>query len=411
MGKINKTHTFQQDSRRFQKPIHKPEKKKRIIDHYEEQASAPKGHSKNKPSDFELLKKGLEKEKSLFETLRGNAKKLAARRIKALQSRVASTENAEKKKDRLSVVLNLMMLTSNILGKIQKIQRGVLGVEKARVAKKAKTEVESEVNPQVDPKHNETCIYQAKEKWELFSQRGPHMNDIRQGATGDCYFLAGLAAVTNKTADFVHEMIVDNHNGTLSVRFFQPNGRGQYEPVWVEIDGELPYRSNGVECYGKSQDFDKNGIPEIWVPLVEKAFAELITQHPRFLSTSRGPGYRGIGSGGYSDEAFRLITGKEAWRYSISRMEETELLEALSKANKGDYLAVGSAANAPAHIPGHHAYSVQRVFEENGVTYVELRNPWGKMGTESGYQSEGVFNLAFAEFKQFFASLYWAPNI
>ena len=53
----------------------------------------------------------------------------------------------------------------------------------------------------------------------LFSNSGPTADDIFQGGTGDCYFMARLSAIADKNPEIIKKMVVDLGDGTYAVRF------------------------------------------------------------------------------------------------------------------------------------------------------------------------------------------------
>jgi hypothetical protein len=92
---------------------------------------------------------------------------------------------------------------------------------------------------------------------------GPEYSDIRQGAVGDCYFLASLASIAYTDPEIIRQMIAPLGDGSYAVRFITGSGSECY----VRVDADLP-GSGGSLAYAK---ITPDG--ELWVALVEKAFA------------------------------------------------------------------------------------------------------------------------------------------
>ena len=91
-------------------------------------------------------------------------------------------------------------------------------------------------------------------------------NDIRQGALGNCWFLASIAALAESPALVKRLFITEEYNefGIYKLRICK-NG----EWVVVTIDDYIPCSLNGGPMFSSS-----NGN-ELWVLLLEKAYAKL----------------------------------------------------------------------------------------------------------------------------------------
>ena len=60
----------------------------------------------------------------------------------------------------------------------------------------------------------------------LFSSAGPQASDIRQGALGDCWLMAGLGAIANDDAFALRQNVVDFDDGTYGVRLGRTTSTG-----------------------------------------------------------------------------------------------------------------------------------------------------------------------------------------
>lgn len=91
-------------------------------------------------------------------------------------------------------------------------------------------------------------------------------NDIRQGALGDCWFLASIASLAEAPATVKKLFITDSYNeyGIYQLRLCK-NG----EWVVVTIDDYIPCHMNGGPMFTSA-----NGN-ELWCMLLEKAYAKL----------------------------------------------------------------------------------------------------------------------------------------
>ena len=137
--------------------------------------------------------------------------------------------------------------------------------------------------------------------------------DILQGALGDCWLLAAIAALAER-------------EGGISARFLtrEVDPRGQYkvslfdpqEKRWrvVVVDDHVPCERDSREADGVRRGAD--GMPEaqyarpygreIWAMILEKAFAKLCG------------GYAAI-EAGITEWGIVCLTGGEAWRYELAK--------------------------------------------------------------------------------------------
>jgi len=199
-------------------------------------------------------------------------------------------------------------------------------------------------------------------------------NDVFQGALGDCYLMAALAAVAKTDPLKIANMVRDNQNGTYTVTFhldrMLSSVRGR-EVRDVVVKPEFIY-NGAAPMYAKEGDRDANsGKVELWVMLVEKAWAQI-----------KGS-YKAI-EGGDPGEAMAMITGEESDSFTPAD-EADGGLERIGKAltdrhpvtaytgKRDDWTKEQAAIAAERVIYGHHAYTVMSTA---GGTF-ELRNPWG----------------------------------
>ena len=226
---------------------------------------------------------------------------------------------------------------------------------------------------------------------------GVSKDDVVQGMIGNCYMVAAFASVAAQSPKAIQEAIKDNGDGTYTVRFFQPSyGTGAPTPVNVTVDGQLPTRWGGLN-YGKGKD-----RAELWVPLLEKAYAQW-----------KG-GYENIGHGGAAGEVMGALTGR---RSSYTWLSTSANEQSIFNQLKGS-LAAGKSAAAGTHgeeskpmytgsgMYADHAYSITGTSEENGVRYVHLRNPWGEVEPSGNGPDDGNFRLPMKDFLKFYSGLY-----
>lgn len=221
--------------------------------------------------------------------------------------------------------------------------------------------------------------------------RAIHPSDVNQGAMGDCYVMAALAAVAQRNPDILSKNIKDNGNGTYDVtmyekRWWDPIGIFGREAKTVKVDNEFPmqYGSPALAGYGDTE----NGKPELWAMIMEKAYAQ----------THRNGSYNGIGNGGTPGAALSAFSGKD----SDSHLAMFTSIDKLAKWDgEGQAISVGTkpeilTKNDPLYqsgklVPGH-AYWVEKVDKDKKT--VTVANPWG-WGYEHVTLTEEEFKGAF----------------
>ncbi len=228
----------------------------------------------------------------------------------------------------------------------------------------------------------------------------PKADDVRQGAIGNCYFPAAMAAVASARPDVIKNMIKDNGDGTYTVKF-TPGAASR--PVEIKVDGDLYARSYGGPIYGGS--LGGSTAPdkmELWFPLIEKAYAQW-----------KGS-YDSIGNGGVAGQVMSDVMGKGYKYENISAANQDRVYEMIktAAANKqpmaaGTYGTEDAAKYTNTGVYAHHAYSVMGVEEENGTKYVKVRNPWGQSEHGSDGKNDGFFRIELSKF----AELYRAVHI
>ncbi|MFT7621148.1 MAG: hypothetical protein ACI9WU_000309 [Myxococcota bacterium] len=240
--------------------------------------------------------------------------------------------------------------------------------------------VETRDNP--DPvvkkeKGTHDAKYTRIKKEKLFNGE-PKLEDVQQGAIGDCYLIAGMASVVTTRPDLVKNMFQDHGDGTVTVTLFtDPSGKvvGPNTPgatgVPIRVTTELPSINGKSTTYAAAP----NGV--LWPGLLEKAYA----------SHMGGSSYDKIGHGGYTDKAMEAITGGRSRTKSTSYGSDAEIQGEIRKSlDDGHPLSASSQStntvknNAELkklmdskQVFANHAYTIIKL--EDGL--VHLYNPWG----------------------------------
>lgn len=222
-----------------------------------------------------------------------------------------------------------------------------------------------------------------------------HYNDVVQGDVADCYFLASLAGIAKNNPGLI-ENNIDGPlaDGTYNVRLYKRQRRG-FRSLIYNVTNEFPSHL-GTRLYSKGEDTNSRGQREIWVSLIQKAYAEMLGSYDEL-------------AWGWSENAFEALTGQEHSSHSNrglfggpnSTNIRDRVMAALqagkpitaSTGSDGDFNSLDASDAQFANnnrIVARHVYTVL-----NGSdTHVRVRNPWG------GRSAEVV--MTWAQFKTFF---------
>jgi hypothetical protein len=212
-------------------------------------------------------------------------------------------------------------------------------------------------------------------------QNGPSYTDITQGQIGDCYFVAALAGVAKFSPQVIQQMVTDNGDGTYTIRFYNA-GVTDY----VTVDRSLATTSSGaIEYAGVGGGNFSNSGNELWVALIEKAYAQI--NQEGWLGHGAANSYAAIDSG-YSDLAIEQITGANAaWTWATNATAAT----LISKVATGKYAVLGSKQTNPGNgVIESHGYALIGYSAATGK--FTLYNPWGSTISLTWAQIQQSFN-------------------
>ncbi|ESQ29931.1 hypothetical protein EUTSA_v10011175mg [Eutrema salsugineum] len=242
-------------------------------------------------------------------------------------------------------------------------------------------------------------------------------SDVCQGRLGDCWFLSAVAVLTE--ASRISEVIITpeyNEEGIYTVRFCI---QGEWVPV--VIDDWIPCESPGKPAFATSKKLN-----ELWVSIVEKAYAKL---HGSYEALE----------GGLVQDALVDLTGGAGEEIDLrSAQAQIDLAsgrlwsQLLRFKQEGFLLGAGSPSGSDVHVSSSgivqgHAYSVLQVREVDGHRLVQIRNPWANEVEWNGPWSdsspdwsdrmkhklkyvpqsdEGIFWMSWQDFQIQFRSIY-----
>ena len=205
---------------------------------------------------------------------------------------------------------------------------------------------------------------------------GISSNNIKQGKLGDCYFLSSISALTEfpkliSRLFYFKEKSEENCYGI----FLRING------IWqlILVDDFFPvYPSYNNKSFNIV--FSSTNSNEIWIMLLEKAWAKVNGNYSRIIS-------------GQPIEALDILT--DAYSYQINlknikndKFEKEKLLNKIKNfKQKGFIMTAGTYDNNNLSLEevgliSSHAYSllnIREIYTKNDgiVNLLFLRNPWG----------------------------------
>ena len=224
-------------------------------------------------------------------------------------------------------------------------------------------------------------------------------HDVKQGALGNCYLIAGMAAVARADPKLIEDLIKDNGDGTFDVTLFiRPRQYARPEAVTTTVDSRLAVKYSGKPLYAGLGD-QVDGDQEIWTALIEKALAQ---EKESYDLISGG----NINKGGFHYAGTNeLLTGKRSNYMSTDSMDGDEALLWIDLAleegrpitvatrNLKDDPDLTSEAKSK-NVYWNHAYAPESV--DLDAETMDLQNPWG---------SSHVNDLTGAEFIKYYRNI------
>ena len=225
--------------------------------------------------------------------------------------------------------------------------------------------------------------------------------DVNQGSAGTCYLMAALAGVANSSASALQSTFVSNGtvagNRVWGVRFFDTKGK----EVWVTANDQLAVAGTDATTalYAKAsgRDGSEAVVPELWVPVVEKAYAQA-NELGAFARQNDANAMFAI-EGGLADAVSNVVGGRMAWVNDQSVFSDINGIPLLSaiKTPEGSSIAaeVGKAINAGQIVwigsdnettdasgsilltKGHAFLAFDPDPNNANDTQIRIYNPWG----------------------------------
>jgi hypothetical protein len=229
---------------------------------------------------------------------------------------------------------------------------------------------------------------------------GADLLDVNQGSAGTCYLLAALAGVANSAPSALQSTFVSSGsvggNRVWGVRFYDTAGK----EVWVTANDQLVVSEPGANAasYAKAIGRDASGavVPELWVPLLEKAYAQA-NELGAFGRDSDANAMFAI-EGGIAEAVSNVVGGRmtllaqqargeingNPLLSAITAPEGSSILAEVAKAiNAGQVVWVGSrnnttdASGATLWTGGHAFLALDPDPNNPNDNQILVYNPWG----------------------------------
>ena len=250
--------------------------------------------------------------------------------------------------------------------------------------------------------------------YALFNDIDP--NDILQGGLGDCYFLCAIASIAEHP-DLVKRLFdfdQNNENGIHSV-WLNING------AWKNfiIDEYFPCTSVG----GKLDfAFSKTNESELWVMLLEKAYAKAYGSYWDIVGGDPAVALRDL-TGAPFERIDDFSDVEAAWKRVMDANSNNYILTCFTKSTQ-----IREEKNTMGIVSGH-AYSVldvRQITDSRGraAKVLQIRNPWGKFEWKGDFSDDsplwtpqqraelniqktddGIFWMRFEDFFQYFQEI------
>ena len=228
--------------------------------------------------------------------------------------------------------------------------------------------------------------------------------DIKQGALGNCYFLSSIAAIA-EFKERIEKIFVETEtskNGEYGIRLFV-----QGVPTIIIVDDFLP-------CKGKRLFFThtQGSDNEIWVPLIEKAWAKLNGSYAMTIAGLPSEGLSSMTEAPTVTYIHKKYSADYMWKVLLESDQLDHIICTCTHGNEGlDKVGL---------VPGH-AYTIISLFETKDVRLVKIRNPWGQFEWKGDYsdssslwtnelkqlvqysnQDDGIFYMKFQDFLEYY---------
>lgn len=206
------------------------------------------------------------------------------------------------------------------------------------------------------------------------------LDDMRQGAIGDCYFLAGMIALADQDPGALSNLISPNPNGSFTVTF--ADGSQQVVTPDFPVD---PDRTDGRPAFANPGPGAQGG--ELWFMILEKAYAQkeggwgpIVGGNQRYAIeelTGRDSNWIDNDDATLANLQERFERGEILGLNTIDRPDDVEHEDWLDDPDTPDAFKPTTAADGTvteARLYQNHAFVVVGVDADAGT--ISVINPW-----------------------------------
>jgi Calpain family cysteine protease len=190
-------------------------------------------------------------------------------------------------------------------------------------------------------------------------------NDAQQGALGDCYLMAAMAAVALRRPSVIKSLISKNADNSYSIEFkssgsmtrsYQIGGdlaAGRQPLTYVNADLPTIMEFGTPLAYGYSTDRNASGQRELWSSILEKAYAVRYG----------GMSYKGIETSN-SGLALMYLTGSHITEYDLDGVipplgswSENDILKKIKESiTNGQPTTISTKSKTDGGLTANHVY-------------------------------------------------------
>ena len=238
--------------------------------------------------------------------------------------------------------------------------------------------------------------------YTVFSENSPDINNIKQGAIDDCYFLSSVGALVEKDKNFIKNLFhitEKSYEHTYGINFII-NGK----PKLILVDDYFPCQvinDKNLKRVSKNFSLARSFENEIWVSLIEKAWAKVKGSYKKIDIS-------------YAEEAFEVLAGAYTKQIKIDKTRSKEFIWNILN-DYSDYpMCAGTKGSVSeptmnfkkCGLKSGHEYTILKVSDVGNTRRVMLRDPYGLdiLGErcESVEDTKGIFWLLFDDFYRLF---------